>query len=413
MTWRTDTTVAKAYCQFLVAPDGPIFFGKEDSAEFREKVQQLPATTRPFKSDLGVAHYHQADMRDLNPKTKYAYRVGDGTNWSEWSHFETASEQAEPFTFVYFGDAQNDVKSHWSRVVREAFRDAPRAAFFIHAGDLINVGDRDANWGEWYYASGFIHRSIPALPTPGNHEYVKVVAETKPAESKDGEIKTPETKRELTAHWRMQFALPEHGPPGLAETVYRIDYQGVRIISLNSNEYPAEQVPWLREQLKNNPQRWTVVTFHHPIYSTAKGRDNKTIRELWQPVFDEFHVDLVLQGHDHSYGRTDPLTAKQGTALEDAGLEDAGLEDAGLADGAEKNVPTGVVTHDRRGGTVYVVSVSGPKMYAVEQRPVFAKTAANLQLYQIVHVQGDELHYVAKTATGQLYDEFRLTKASK
>ncbi|MFM8215573.1 MAG: fibronectin type III domain-containing protein, partial [Pirellula sp.] len=47
----------------------------------------------------------------LQPATKYAYRVGDGVNWSEWFQFRTASTQPEPFSFVYFGDAQNDLRT--------------------------------------------------------------------------------------------------------------------------------------------------------------------------------------------------------------------------------------------------------------------------------------------------------------
>ena len=90
-------------------------------------------------------------IRDsLNPNTLYAYRVGDGVNWSEYYHFKTASLEAEPFSFIYFGDAQNEVKTHWSRVFREAFRDAPRAAFTLHAVDLIaqKKFDRMVAWSD-------------------------------------------------------------------------------------------------------------------------------------------------------------------------------------------------------------------------------------------------------------------------
>jgi hypothetical protein len=37
----------------------------------------------------------------------YAYRVGDGTHWSEWFHARTAANEPEPFSYIYFGDAQN------------------------------------------------------------------------------------------------------------------------------------------------------------------------------------------------------------------------------------------------------------------------------------------------------------------
>ncbi len=57
-----------------------------------------------------------------------------------------------------------------------------------------------------------------------------------------------------------------------------------------------------------------------------------------------------------------------------------------------------------------VVSVSGPKMYNLERRPEMARAAENTQLYQIITIDGDTLRYEARTATGELYDAFRLNK---
>lgn len=160
VTWRTSTNVQRAYAQIAVATSGP-----------QTATQELVAVTEPFESDLGVAHYHGVEFRGLQPSTLYAYRVGDATNWSEWLHFRTAKSGPAPFTFLYIGDAQNDIRTHWSRVFREAFREAPRAAFTLHAGDLVNVANRDAEWGEWFGAPGWVNAVVPVLPTPGNHEY--------------------------------------------------------------------------------------------------------------------------------------------------------------------------------------------------------------------------------------------------
>ena len=86
----------------------------------------------------------------------------------------TAHDRPAPFSFIYFGDAQNSVLSHWSRVVRAAYKQAPHAAFSIHAGDLVNTAHRDREWAEWFKAGGWIHASVPSIPVPGNHEYGKV-----------------------------------------------------------------------------------------------------------------------------------------------------------------------------------------------------------------------------------------------
>ncbi len=119
--------------------------------------------------------------------------------------------------------------------------------------------------------------------------------------------------------------------------------------------------------------------FHHPVFSTAEGRDNETLRGLWKPLFDRDRVDLVLTGHDHTYGRG-------------------------------QNLPVGGNAVDTRAGPVYVVSVSGPKMYSLDDEAWWDRAAENTQLYQIISVDGDRLQYEARTAVGDLYDAFELVK---
>jgi 3',5'-cyclic AMP phosphodiesterase CpdA len=375
ITWRTDTSVHRAYAELALAADGPLFV---------VDAKRFPATTTPHKGDLGPAHYHAVNLTGLTADTLYVYRVGGGTNWSAWIHFRTAKEGAEPFTFIYFGDAQNDLKSHWSRVFREAFADAPRAAFMLHAGDLVNRGNRDAEWGEWCAAGGWVNAMIPTLAIPGNHEYD--IDRTDPAsKAPDAGDRMP---RSLTSRWQARFEFPENGPAEfsetLGETAYFLDYQGVRLIGLNSMEDFDLQARWLREVLADNPHRWTIVTHHHPVYSVSERRDNPELREAWQPIYDEFKVDLVLQGHDHSYGRT------------------------GLRRHAP-NVTGGTSFRDGAAGTLYVVSVSGPKLYDANSEPM-VRRAEDTQLYQIITVNADRLIYQAKTATGDLYDAFTLVK---
>ncbi len=454
VTWRTDTSVRRARAELAVA--------NENGSALQG--EPFPARTEAFASDLGAAHYHRVEFTGLEPATLYAYRVGDGANWSEWLHFRTASREARPFTFVYFGDAQNDVRTHWSRVFREAFRAAPQAAFTLHAGDLINRANRDAEWGEWFGAPGWVNGMVPVVPTPGNHEYfrdgagpeqerrwdtgaggtvdVTVVAREAAADGSgtrlavraaDGRAAALRLDREgrvvaadagftaltghaadavlgrkpdaaplrdrqaapgvrtLSRHWRPQFTLPDHGPAGLEETCYFLDYQGARIVSLNSNERQAEQAAWLRRVLADRPQRWTIVTFHHPLFSPAAERDNTALRAAWKPVFDEFKVDLVLTGHDHTYARSGDAT--------------------GVVRVGTRNVAKGYrQVYDPAVGTVHVVSVSGPKMYELKSDEWAVRAAEDTQLFQVVTVDGDELRYEARTATGRLYDAFTLRK---
>jgi len=355
VTWRTDASVREPVVQVATATAGP---------KAPEDVRAVAATSQELALEgRTVAHYHTANIEGLEPGKRYMYRVGDGAVWSPWYSFRTASSQPERFTFLYFGDTQNGIRASASRVVRQALADAPHARFTLHAGDLINTANSDSDWEEWHDVYGWANASIPVIATPGNHEYAKGATDDAP--------------RILTAHWRPQFGLPENGPAGVApETAYYVDFQGVRIIALNSMDEPRAQAEWLRGVLANNPNRWTVVTFHHPIYSIARGRDNKELRELWRPVLLEGKVDLVLQGHDHIYGRGNP--------------------DAG---------PAGP-------GPVYLVSVTGTKQYEMTNRSWARRAGQDLQLYQVITVDGSRLRFEARTAEGDLYDAFELRKSA-
>ncbi|MEO0331468.1 MAG: metallophosphoesterase, partial [Bacteroidota bacterium] len=78
----------------------------------------------------------------------------------------------------------------------------------------------------------------------------------------------------MSVQWNPQFTLPTNGPEGLDETSYYVDYQGVRILALNSSEQQEHQATWLEEVLSDNPNKWTVATFHHPLFSASAGRNN-------------------------------------------------------------------------------------------------------------------------------------------
>ena len=374
VTWRTSDDVTQSVAQLAPALD--------DGRAIVSEAKTFAATRTILETDLGKAAYHSVEFRELRPGTLYAYRVGDGVNWSEWSHFRTAANprdpRPEPFSFVYFGDAQNDIKSLWSRVIRQAYSDAPKARFLIHAGDLVTTSNSDALWGEWFAAGGWINATVPSVPVPGNHEYIT------PRDAQGKSI--PNAKSRLTRHWRPQFTLPVDGPEGLEETVYAFDFQGARIVALNSNERHEDQAKWLERVLQEQPatSRWTILTFHHPIYSSAKGRDNVELRNHWQPIFDKYGVDLVLQGHDHTYARSAPLLSE--------------------------NLPSGVNVREGHRGTVYVVSVSGPKMYNLDREPRMVRAAEDTQMFQVITVDGGSLRYEARTATGTLYDAFELKK---
>lgn len=353
LSWRTDAAVGKGMVQWKKADDSPDMSVGLDSAL---------ASVELLAEEGRSANYFNVRLNGLVSATTYTYRVGQGKHWSEWFQFETPADTPDQLTFIYLGDSQNDLKSRWSRAIRKAYATSPKADFILHTGDLINRSGEDKEWGEWHYASGFIASTVPQMATPGNHEYKK---------DEQGMVR-------LDPHWRPGFNLPSNGPKGLEETSYYVDYPGVRIITLNTqmmnldDHFRANEIQWLEKVLRKSDDKWKIVAFHHPIHSTAEGRDNPELRKLIKPLLEKYGVHLVLQGHDHTYGRGtgNPALAKP----------------------------------------VYVVSVSGPKMYKQGEGTWMEKAITDTQLFQIVQIEGDRLVYKSYTVTGKLFDEFTMEK---
>lgn len=364
VNWRTDTTVSIGEIQWAPATPGPEFISAIQKTSAKKEYLKVKYGEEPPVS----AHYFSATLNNLKPGEKYIYRVGSEGWYSEW-HQVRMPDSSKKLSFIYFGDAQNDIKSMWSRVIREAYKTMPDVDFLLHAGDLINRHNHDSEWGEWFYAGNFIHATIPGIMTPGNHEYGKGVV--------------------LSPQWKKQFNLPANGPSGLDETCYVINYPNLKIISLDAEQidespvFRKKQEQWLDSILSNDPRKWTAVTLHYPVFSTSPSRDNEELRNLLKPIFDKHKVDIVLQGHDHAYGR-----------------------------GMVSNMLSGTSAKSET-GTMYVVSVSGPKMYDLADREWMQRKARNTQLFQIITIDDNTLKYTAYSADGDLYDAFDLIKSAK
>ncbi|MFF3031363.1 metallophosphoesterase [Streptomyces rubiginosohelvolus] len=160
------------------------------------------------------------------------------------------------------------------------------------------------------------------------------------------------------------------------------------------------QARWLDHILADNPNKWSVATFHQPVFSAAAGRDEKPVRGAWLPVFQRNDIDLVLMGHDHVYAR-------------------------GYVNADATDTP-GVTT-----GPVYAVAMAGPKYYELSPADdnVWTRNgatqvarAAHTSTFQGITVSKDTIRYEAvigakwddRSTTdkevGETLDAFTITK---
>ena len=376
VSWRTDMAASQTLAEIAELVPAP---------GFGLRARQISGENAATISENGEARYHKVRFTGLRPDTAYAYRLRGSAGFSEWHQFRTAKAGDAPFRLIYMGDTQNRILDIGSIGWRRALLQAGNPQLMLHAGDLVASRDdmvHDDEWGEWTATGGWALATIPQVPAPGNHEYVDVA-------NPDGS----ET-RKLGPHWPLMFALPGNGAPGAKATTYFTDYQGVRFIVLDGTSALdlgsiASQTQWLEKHLAEAPGNWKIVLFHQPIFTCARPGDTPALKAAWKPLFEKYKVDLVLQGHDHCYGR---LTSEAG--------RDAGRK--ARARGAVQ-------------GPVYMVSVAGAKMYGLNDRAAHQpdRVAEDTSLFQVIDISPRRLSLRAYLNTGVLYDGFDLIKARR
>jgi hypothetical protein len=316
---------------------------------------RIDAEIRPLHTELaGVIpatdqYYVHATAGDLLPGTTYYYVVGhagydptDLTDFGRVDAFTTAPSRrtvAEPFTFTAFGD--QGVSSH--ALANDGMLIAQRPAFHLHAGDLCYADAsgkglpsdlyNPRTWDQFLAQNEPVAATVPWMACLGNHDMEALY-------SADG-------YRGQRARWDF----PDNGPRKAAG-VYSFVYGNVGVVALDANDVCSElagnrdytgggQTTWLDRRLgflREQPDvDFIVVFFHHCAYSTTTAHaSDGGVRSRWVPLFDKHQVDLVVNGHNHVYERTDALRG-----------------------GVPRKLPIGETADPTRDGTVYVTAGGG------------------------------------------------------
>lgn len=269
----------------------------------------VSATQQPERSIDGYpSRTHSARLADLKPATAYEYRVASGSNWSPWYAFTTASASAEPFTFLYFGDGQKAINTVFRNSVEMAMAANPDSGMSLFAGDMINTATVESEWRDWFSATESMRTQSNMQASLGNHEI-----------GGQPRIENFTDNFEYEANGPVVADAKEYAPEFgallervLKDTVYYTDHQGVRFITINGNRndictlvttgttsgcdvgkqaWMTAQATWLDRVLKQNPGKWSVVTSHQPVLSSAivasenpNERDEKDWRGYIMPV---------------------------------------------------------------------------------------------------------------------------------
>jgi hypothetical protein len=374
-SWTTSTAasgtalrIARATSQDLC--DSKIVAGVYQPSKSRLFTGEASLLNMPNLLNDPVVLRHRVAAKGLEPDTTYFYSLGDGSpaGWGPWRTVNTAPLRGEDLSFLYLGDAQTGLE-RWGNLLRAAYRRNPHIDFLIVAGDLVDRGNERTNWDHFFLRAADVFDRVPFMPCVGNHEYLDMGPRL----------------------YRAFFELPRNGPAGIdPKLVYQFECGDAFFAMLDSTlavsdaSQARRQSEWLDAALRRTEATWKFVIFHHPVYPSHPRRDTPNLREIWVPVFDLHHVDLVLQGHDHAYLRTHPLRGHRRV-------------------------------DNPAAGTTYVVAVSGDKFVDQAHRDYIAVGYTGLATYQTIEIKAQmrQMTYRAYSEAGKIVDEVVVEKRAE
>jgi hypothetical protein len=309
------------------------------------QVREVPAVQRTYTDGINgetVYTYH-AKLSWLDPSTTYRYSVtADNSSAPQpfTATFTTAPRGRAPFRFTSFGDLATPntqwVLSYGQSAYAVAAIELAQPLFHLLNGDLcygdLNPATQPEVWRDFGNNNQASAANRAWMPCPGNHE-----------------VEFYNGPQGFTSYLT-RYSLPDNGVQGFRGRWYSFRVGSALFISLDADDVvyqdagafvagPAALTPvaatgnppvaagtsfyirgysnglqtrWLHRTLdeaRRDPSiDWVIVQMHQDAASssaTGNGSD-LGIRQEWLPLFDQYEVDLVVNGHDHDYERSFP-----------------------------------------------------------------------------------------------------------
>lgn len=322
----------------------------------------------------------RAAIDNLEPNTKYIYRVGADGAWSDtYYHLTAEGERGAEFSFTVASDPQHAEHVSMRRTFNAANEYDPEHRFFFNCGDLVNyIGAEPGEIADYMSVASEFNKYKIIGATQGNH---------------DTYHNEPGMNNYIFGEATVFNAYIANPGNGFEENVnksnsYFYIYNGLLFISLNTliedNSYTA-QTTWLREVLDTyaDDVDFIVTTMHIGPFGGREGDKwkEKIVRDNFTPIFAEYKVDLALNGHDHAYNRSNAMV----------------LDHSYTSD----QLKTFDTTPDPDNGTIFsMVGATGPKFYdiatkAYESNIWKVREKADPGTFINLHVTGEELEVKA------------------
>ncbi len=365
-----------------------------------ETLREWPAIDLGF---IGIIYHkenvnrHYVNISGLEAGKKYCYRLGDADKgwWSEVGVIDTA-DNSDSFSFFHMTDPQSTTEKQYNNVfapaVELAFKNHD-ADFILGTGDYVDDGRSFIQWQRMFNSATDTLMDTAFMTAAGNHE----------------------EKGDYALDYYFTFPnAPEQDK--LTGVYYSFDYNNAHFVVLNTNNLGADeglsedQIEWLKADMNASDADWKFVALHKAPYSNGSHYDDDdviAIRAQLQTLMPELGIDIVFQGHDHVFMRTDVMNDNKVVETETEEVSYNGLD------------YTAKVNPD---GTIYSINGTiGVKHYKAkpesETSKLFPTGEAVLYLevpsYSYIQIDGDMLYFDSYAVNGDnetRVDQFAIKK---
>ncbi len=365
-----------------------------------ETLREWPAIDIGFIGILYHKEYvnrHYVKISGLEPDTKYCYRLGDAEKgwWSEVGVIDTA-DNSDSFSFFHMTDPQSTTEKQYNEVFAPAVEFATsnhNGDFILGTGDFVDDGRSFIQWQRMFNSSTDVLMDMPLMALAGNHE-------SKGDNALVNYFITPNTPAQDTN----------------LGVFYSFDYNNAHFAILDSNKLgedeglSSEQIEWLKADMNASDADWKFVALHKAPYSNGSHYDDDdviVIREQLQGLMPELGIDIVFQGHDHVFMRTDVMNNNVVVETETTNVSYNGL------DYTAKVNPDGTIYSIN--GTIGVKHYKAKPVEETNKLFPIGETVLYLEVpsYSYIQIDGDMLYFDSYAIEGDKetrVDQFAIKK---
>ena len=241
------------------------------------------ATVNEYSS---TTHQFKYTITGLTPGDLYYYQVGFGSTKLPGSFRAAPENSAKKTSFYAWGDTRDDQidpNKITASINSEIAANPEYQTLILHSGDWV-ANDAETNWANEFFnrtsaeQNLIMHSTLPQMGCRGNHE--------------------------ANAVYFKQYFPYNYQPGGC---YYSYDYGPLHISVVDqyvSYSKGSVQYNWLDNDLKNTTKKWKIILLHEPGWSANGAHPNNVnVQTFIQPLCTQYHVSMVMAGHNHYYAR--------------------------------------------------------------------------------------------------------------